>query len=135
MKKRLLKQTTTILAVVALLALLGGCAAAGSSRAETSLLSTGFTAKVAMTAKQRQELQTLPEGKVSLVRQNGKTFYVYPDAPDNQIYVGSEAQYQAYENLLAQQPKSTDPFVIKKYIAGHWVPVKVYFGWAPFREF
>ena len=135
MDKRLLKQTTINLAVIALLAPLGGCAASGSRQAETSLLSTGFTAKVAMTPKQRQELQTLPPGKVSLVRQNGKTFCVYPDAPDNQIYVGSEAQYRAYENLVAQQPKSTDPFIIKEYIAGHWVPVKEYFGWAPFREF
>jgi hypothetical protein len=104
-------------------------------RAKTSLLSTGFTTKVATTPKQRQELQTLPEGKVSPVRQNGETFYIYPDAPHNQIYVGSEAQYRAYENLLAQQPKSTDPFVTKAYIAGHWVPVKEFFGWHPLESF
>ena len=102
MKNKLLKQSTTNLAVVALVGLLGACATTASPRAENVLLSAGFKAKVATTAKQRQELQTLPEGKVSPVRQKGKTFYVYPDAPHNQIYVGNKAQYQAYKHLRAQ---------------------------------
>ena len=135
MKNTLLKQRTIDLALVVLVSLLGACATTASPRAESVLSSAGFKAKVATTAKQRQELQTLPEGKVSAVQQKGKTFYIYPDAPHNQIYVGNKAQYQALKHLLAQQLNSTGPFVFHDEIAGHDVPVKEFFGWAPFREF
>ena len=132
MKNTLLKQRTTNLAVVALVSLLGACATTSSPRAENVLLSAGFKAKVATTAKQRQELQTLPEGKLSPVRQKGKTFYVYPDAPHNQIYVGNKAQYQAYENLTAQQINSAGPIKAKDSVRGSQVPVREFYGWEPF---
>jgi hypothetical protein len=135
MKNTLLKQRTTNLAVVALLSLFGACATTASPRAENVLLSAGFKAKVATTAKQRQELQTLPEGKVSPVRQKGKTFYVYPDAPHNQIYVGNKTQYQAYKHLMAQQRASAGAFVTKDYNAmGDGVTVREFHGWAPLGE-
>ena len=118
MKNTLLKQRTINLALVALVSLLGGCATTASPRAENVLLSAGFKAKVATTAKQRQELQTLPKGKVSAVRQKGKTFYVYPDAPHNQIYVGNKAQYEAYKKLAAQQPTSAGPIQFEAYTPG-----------------
>ncbi|HWX17267.1 MAG TPA: hypothetical protein VNY07_11820 [Chthoniobacterales bacterium] len=135
MKNTLLKQRTTNLAVVALVSLLGACATTASPRAENVLLSAGFKAKVATTAKQRQELQTLPEGKVSPVRQKGKTFYVYPDAPHNQIYVGNKTQYQAYKHLRAQHRDWPGPFVTKDYNAmGDEVTVREFHGWAPLGE-
>jgi hypothetical protein len=135
MKNTLLKQRTTNLAVVALVSLLGACATTASPRAENVLLSASFKAKVATTAKQRQELQTLPEGKVSPVRQKGKTFYVYPDAPHNQIYVGNKAQYQAYKHLRAQHRDWPGPMVIEDYRAmGNEVPVREFYGWGPLGE-
>jgi len=48
---------------------------------------------------QTQKLQTLPAGKVTLVQKEGKTYYVFPDAVNNQAYVGSPTQYQAYKQL------------------------------------
>jgi len=135
MKNTLLKQRTIILAVVALVSLLGACATTASPRAENVLLSAGFKAKVATTAKQRQELQTLPEGKVSAVRQKGKTFYIYPDAPHNQIYVGNKAQYKAYKNLVAQQPTSAGPIQFEDETPVGNVNVREFYGWAPFNEF
>jgi hypothetical protein len=135
MKNTLLKQRTINLAVVALVSLLGACATTASPRAENVLLSAGFKAKVATTAKQQQELQTLPEGKISAVRQKGKTFYIYPDAPHNQIYVGNKAQYEAYKKLAAQQPTSAGPIQFEAYGPGGNVTVKEFYGWAPFDEF
>ena len=135
MKNTPLKQRTINLAVVALLTLFGGCATTASPRAENVLLSAGFKGKVATTAKQRQELQTLPEGKISAVRQKGKTFYIYPDAPHNQIYVGNKAQYQAYKKLAAQQPARPGPIQFEAYTPGGNVAVKEFYGWAPFDEF
>ena len=135
-KNTLFKQRTIKLAVAALVSLLGACATTTSPHVENVLLSAGFKAKVTTTAKQRQELQTLPEGKVSAVRQKGKTFYIYPDAPHNQIYVGNKAQYQAYKHLRAQRPDWPGPIVVEDYNAtGTEVPVREFFGWAPFDEF
>ena len=131
----LLKQKTINLAVVALVSLLGACATTASPRAENVLSSAGFKAKVATTDKQRQELQALPEGKISAVRQKGKTFYIYPDAPHNQIYVGNKAQYEAYKKLAAQQPTSAGPIQFEAYTPGGNVAVKEFYGWAPFDEF
>ena len=135
MKTTMLKQRIINLAVIALLGLLGACATTPSPRVENVLLSAGFKAKVATTAKQRQELQTLPKGKVSAVRQKGKTFYVYPDAPHNQIYVGNKAQYRAYKNLVAQQPTSGGPIQFEESTPGGNIAVKEFYGWAPFDEF
>ena len=135
MKDTLLKQRTIDLSLVALVSLLGACATTASPRAENVLLSAGFKAKVATTAKQRQELQMLPEGKVSAVKQKGKTFYIYPDAPHNQIYVGNKAQYEAYQKLVAQQPASPGPIQFEAYTPSGNVNVKEFYGWAPFDEF
>jgi hypothetical protein len=135
MKNTLLKQRTINLAVVPLVILLGACATTASPRTENVLLSAGFKAKVATTAKQRQELQTLPEGKLSPVRQKGKKFYVYPDAPHNQIYVGNKAQYQAYKHLRAQHRDWPGPIVVEDYdTTGNEVPVREFYGWAPLGE-
>jgi hypothetical protein len=135
MKNTLLKQRTIDLALVVLVSLLGACATTASPRAENVLSSAGFKAKVATTAKQRQELQTLPEGKVSAVQQKGKTFYIYPDAPHNQIYVGNKAQYQAYKNLVAQQPATAGPIQFEDETPGGNITVREFYGWAPFNEF
>jgi PBP1b-binding outer membrane lipoprotein LpoB len=135
MKNTPLKQRTINLAVVALVTLFGGCATTASPGVENVLLSAGFKAKVATTAKQRQELQTLPEGKISAVRQKGKTFYIYPDAPHNQIYVGNKAQYQAYKKLAAQEPTGPGPIQFEAYAPGGNVNVREFYGWAPFDEF
>ena len=135
MKNTLLKQRTINLAVVALVSVFGACATTASPRAENLLLSAGFKAKVATTDRQRQELQTLPEGKISAARQKGKTFYIYPDPPHNQIYVGNKAQYETYKNLVAQQPTSPGPIQFEAYAPGGNISVREFYGWAPFDEF
>jgi len=90
-----------IFAVVALLALVAGCAGAPPSTQQTeSLLSAaGFKTVQASTATQLQHLPTLPQGQVTMVTQTGKNWFVYPDLPRNQIYVGTEKEYQAYLKL------------------------------------
>jgi hypothetical protein len=41
----------------------------------------------------------VPADKVTLVQKDGKTYYVFPDAANNQAYVGGPTQYQAYKQL------------------------------------
>jgi hypothetical protein len=51
------------------------------------------------TAAQQQKLQALPADHVTLIQKDGKTYYVFPDAANNQAYVGGPKQYQAYRQL------------------------------------
>jgi hypothetical protein len=134
MKKTLLNRATINLTVVALLTLLCAGSAVASSKTENLLLSAGFKAKIATTAQQKQELQTLPARKVSPVTQKGKMFYVYPDARRHQIYVGSKAQYQEYQNLLAQKRAGAGSITNTQYIEGNAIQVREFHGWGPLGE-
>ena len=83
----------------ALLVLAVGCANTQTQNKENLLIAAGFKVIVPRTAAQQQKLQALPADKVTLVQKDGKTYYVFPDAANNQAYVGDSAQYQAYKQL------------------------------------
>ncbi len=38
-----------------------------------------------------------------MVQKSGKTYYVFPDAANNQAYVGGPKQYQAYRQLRLEK--------------------------------
>jgi hypothetical protein len=132
MKKTLLRQGTINLAFVVAAILVTAFIANAQSQPENLLLSVGFKAKVAKTDSQRQELKNLPKGKVSPVTQNGKTFYVYPDAQAKQLYVGDEAQYQIYLDRVTEAGGSTDPIVNTDNIRGNRIKVREFSGWEQF---
>ena len=88
-----------LIGAIALLALAVGCGTMQTQTKENLLIAAGFKVIVPKTAAQQQLLQKLPAGKVTLVQRNGKTYYVFPDAANNQAYVGGPTQYQAYRQL------------------------------------
>jgi hypothetical protein len=88
-----------LIGAIALLALAVACTSTQTQTKENLLIAAGFKVIVPSTAAQRQKLQTLPPGKVTLVQKDGKTYYVFPDASNNQAYVGGSTQYQAYRQL------------------------------------
>ena len=90
-----------MLAAIALLALAAGCANPQSK--ENSLVAAGFNVVVPKTAAQQQKLKALPPGKVTMLQKSGKTYYVFPDAANNQAYVGGPKQYQAYSQLRLEK--------------------------------
>ena len=95
-----MKQTLTsfrILSAIALLALAAGCASIQSK--ENLLVAAGFNVIVPKTAAQQQKLKALPPDKVSMVQKSGKTYYVFPNAANNQAYVGGPKQYERYRQL------------------------------------
>ena len=96
-----LQRLTSILAAAAWLTFVAGCANAPPSTEQTESLLTaaGFKTVAASTATQLQHLPTLPQGQVTMVTQTGKNWFVYPDVPRNQLYVGTEKEYQAYLRL------------------------------------
>src|SRR5205823_4657015 len=69
---------------------------------DVMLQQAGFKSHTVTTARQKEHLRALPEGKVSIVMHNGQTFYAYPDAAHNLVYTGTEAQYQAYKQAQLQ---------------------------------
>jgi hypothetical protein len=84
---------------IALLALAFGCTSTQTQNKENLLSAAGFKVITPRTAAQQQKLQALPAGKVTLVQKDGKNYYVFPDARNNQAYVGGPTQYQAYLQL------------------------------------
>jgi hypothetical protein len=103
-----MKQILTLfkyLPALALLALVAGCASTQST--ENSLVAAGFKVITPSTPAQTAKLKALPANRVTLVKKDGKTYYVFPDVPNNQAYVGGPKQYQTYQqNRQAAQVAS-----------------------------
>lgn len=85
------------------LALLPGCASnqASTQNRESMLVASGFKMITPKTAAQKQKLQKLPPGKVTMVQKAGKTYYIFPDPANNQAYVGGPRQYRQYQAMRA----------------------------------
>ncbi len=77
-----------------------GCAS--TKQTESLLSAAGFKMMPATTPAQEAHLKTLPAGKVTVVVREGKTYFVYPDAKQNVLYVGQQAQYDQYQKLRLQ---------------------------------
>ena len=88
-----------LIGALALLALALGCAGTQTQTKENLLIAAGFKVIMPRTAAQQQKLQSLPADKVTLVQKSGQNYYVFPDAANNQAYVGGPTQYQAYRQL------------------------------------
>jgi len=103
---------TSVLCAVAALTFVTGCAstatttAAASPRKEMLLSQAGFKVKMVTTPKQQQQVSLLAVDKVSAVKYHGKLYYVYPTAKKDQIFVGNQAQYDAYKQALKAQQAS-----------------------------
>ena len=83
-----------------------GCA---TTNTNSDLLSAaGFKLRPADTPKKQELLKTLTPGKLTLITWQGKQFYVQPDVPNNQAYVGTPAEYQAYQQLRLAKQLSND---------------------------
>ena len=100
--------------LLAIALVLAGCAT-DLHQKENLLASAGFKSKPATTARQIQMLRSLPAGKISAVSHQGHVLFVFPDAPQNVLYVGTKTEYAAYEKLrdehkLAAEEQSTEQF-------------------------
>jgi hypothetical protein len=94
-----LLNSVKIAAALGIMFLAAGCAT--TKHTETFLTAAGFKLVAATTPKQEQKLHSLPPGKITTVQRNGKTYYVFPDAAHNQIYLGTPYEYQNYRQIVA----------------------------------
>ena len=101
---------TSIASIGAILVLMAACQTVATNNAEIAaskkqnlLAQAGFRVKQVTTPKQQQRVSQLAQGRVSAVKYNGKLYYVFPTAKKDQIYVGKQAQFNAYKQALQAQ--------------------------------
>jgi len=102
---------TNIVTAIGTLAIMTACQTTGTSQAavtqkEALLVQSGFKVITVTTPKQQQAVSGLAQGRCSAVKYQGKLYYVYPTGTKNQIYVGRQAQFNAYKQALASQQAS-----------------------------
>ena len=89
-----------LLSALAVPVFLAGSAAAATARIdESQLLAQGFKVLVATTKAQQDWVRSLPRGKIRAMQRTGKKYFIYPDSPRNQIYVGGPNEYDGYVRL------------------------------------
>ena len=100
-----MRQTLTtlkFLAVIALGAFAVSCASETQEK-QNLAIAAGFKIITPKSAEHQALLAQLPPDKVTPVNYKGKTYYVLPDAKNNQAYVGGAEQYQAYQQIRMAQ--------------------------------
>src|SRR5262245_2747859 len=98
------RNSLMIVAIVAIVAAVMSCAS--PNRTENMLAAAGFKIVPATTPQQQRQLETLATGRISVVSRKGQVYFVYPDSAHNQLYVGRNAQYDAYQNFLLDQQQA-----------------------------
>src|SRR5262249_1914025 len=76
--------------------------AGGSATKETLLAQSGFRLKTVTTQRQREQVESLPEGQVSAIMYQQKLYYVYRTAQKDQVFVGKQQQFDAYKQVLSR---------------------------------
>ena len=91
-------------------ALLVSCASTqtNTQNRESMLVASGFKVITPKTTAQKQKLQNLPAGTVTMIKKGKKNYYVFPDPTHNQAYVGGPKEYQAYQQLRADKKLSRE---------------------------
>ena len=90
------------------LALITACETTGTGQSATAknealLAQSGFKTIPVTTPKQQQAVSKLPQGTVSAVKHQGKTYYVYTSAAQNKIYVGKQTHVNTAKKAVAAQ--------------------------------
>ena len=88
-----------LLALAASVLITDKAVAAPSTDAGDELLGLGFKVLVATTTIQQDWIRGMAPGQIRAMQRTGKKYFIYPDAPRNQIYVGGPKEYDAYKQL------------------------------------
>ena len=135
-----MKRLLSFLVAIGVLSLITACqtgstGAGTTSSKETLLVQAGFKWKTVTTPKQQERVSALPEGKVSAVKHNGKTYYVYPTAAKDRILCGTQAQFDAYKQALqAQRSQMTGPVFEQEIHGPYPILVREFDGFGPLGE-
>ena len=118
---------------------LGGASQSNAAVADTEqeqvLLSSGFKVKSANSPAQRAQIRALPDHQFTMVKQDGKTYYLYPDKKDNRLYSGDQYAYRAYDRYFKDKNlRAQGVFVFPLRPENKSDPrnIQVWHGWDPF---
>jgi hypothetical protein len=91
-------------AVIAAFAMLiVGCAASHLEEQKRLAYSAGFKVINPVKPDQVALLPTLPKDKVTPINYKGKTYYILPDAKNNQAFVGGQIEFRHYQKLCMNE--------------------------------
>lgn len=100
MKAICLSSLSVVMAAVVMV----GCASIGASGTEATLSAAGFDMHLADTPEKQADLAKIePYTIVPHTDKSGELRYVYADPGKNQLYVGTESEYQEYQRMSQQQ--------------------------------
>jgi|SRR4029077_507185 len=126
--------TLVIISVAAILAL--GTApillAGGNAAKETLLSQAGFRLKTVTTDRQREQIQSLPEGQVSAIKYQHKLYYVYPTTQKDQVFVGKQEQFDAYKQALSG---AIQPDMVTETAGPNHIKIEQFDGFGPMNPF
>jgi ABC-type amino acid transport substrate-binding protein len=136
---------TGIASVGAVLALMTACQTTGTaqsmSQKEALLAQSGFKVITVSNPKQQQAVNGLAQGRCSAVTYNGKLYYVFPTGTKDKIYVGRQAQFNAYNKSVAaqanqqaqqeQQMLQGSPVWVRETAGPHHIEVEEFDGFGP----
>ena len=138
MKKYELRQLIGVVAVTAFIVLLPARATQGSTAdtdMERALVTSGFKVKTAATEAQRAQLRGLPADRITMVKQDGKTYYLYPDKRQERLYAGDQWAYQAYKGYVKNnhlRKEGAFVFELNPTDKANNRTVQEWHGWSPF---
>ena len=134
-----LKYLTLTLAAVTLTGI--GCATASNSASDTEveqvLLTSGFKVQPARTSSQRAQLRAMPDNQFATVKQNGQTYYLYPDKKDGRLYAGDYYAYRAYQGYFKNKDlraKGVFVWPVQPGDKSNNKTIQVWHDWSPFSQ-
>jgi hypothetical protein len=143
MRMQRFKCLTPTVAVVALTVFALGCGnALAATEAENVhvdqvLLQSGFKSRPASSPAKRRQLRALPDNQFTTVKQNGNTYYLYPDKEHNRLYVGDHYAYRAYKNFFKNRKlraKGVAVFPVEPANRSNNRTIQVWEEWSPFDQ-
>ena len=117
--------------------------AGGSATKETLLAQSGFRLKTVTSQRQREQIESLPEGQVSAIMYQHKLYYVYRTMKKDEVYVGKQQQFDAYKQTLAsgentrrvQQEMQDRPDMVFEGAGPNHVKIQEFDGFGPMDPF
>jgi hypothetical protein len=109
----------------------------GDTQAPQVLRISGFKSRVANTPAKRAQLRALAPNEFTTVKQNGNTYYLYPDKKNNRLYVGDHYAYRAYQNYFKNKKlreKGVAVFPIHPADKSSNRTIQVWEEWSPFDQ-
>ena len=106
-----MKKLLTLTGIGAVLALLAACQTTTGTgdvmaQKEALLTQSGFKVITVTVPAQQQAVSRLTVGRVTAVKYNGKTYYVFPTATKDKFYVGKQKHFDKYKQAIAAQQGS-----------------------------